>query len=477
MERNIFLLSVSVVLLLLNNLSLAGEYCQDQHKDCDNSAGGIKPRNSQQLSDLSTDFEVGSQNFWTDDSPSQTGVRWKIEDINSSWELDNPAPNPPAGRNYIRVDRGATLSFGIAVLRSPTLPIPASSNNNISISFDFWIRSKWPQFTNLELYLNENGNERLLVSLWIYSDINNLNWVTYPVSFSPLRSGSEFSLAFYAYCGTDVVDAVAIDNIRWTDPSQTTIDSTVTESTTTPTVVQDCGGNFTATFNNINLTSSSYPYLYEGNQNCSFVIVAPTPQGIVRLNFYDIDIPYHDNLKVYDGDTPNSPVIYEWNGETDTTHSQIFKAVIFCESGKCLMKQLSDQSPQYNYRGWLASYTVCGGSYIATEKRTAISSPNYPNFYYNSEVCYYNITTLSPTGKITLQIIDISMEPYYDSLWVIDGMTTESPTLFIGSQLPAVPYFVNSSGPGILIRHRSDFSWGVPKPFKGWLATFEEIVD
>jgi hypothetical protein len=153
MERNIFLLSVGVVLLILNNLTLAGEYCQDQHKDCDNSVGGIKPRNSQQLSDLSTDFEVGSQNFWTDDSPSQTGVRWKIEDINSSWELDNPAPNPLAGRNYMRVDRGTTLSFGIAVLRSPTLPIPASSNNNISISFDFWIRSKWPQFTNLEVQL------------------------------------------------------------------------------------------------------------------------------------------------------------------------------------------------------------------------------------------------------------------------------------------------------------------------------------
>ncbi|EFX78231.1 hypothetical protein DAPPUDRAFT_320739 [Daphnia pulex] len=342
MDRNIFLLSVGVVLLLLNNLSLAGEYCQDQHKDCDNSVGGIKPRNWLQLSDLSTDFEVGSPNFWTDDSPSQTGVRWKIEDINSPWELNNPAPQPPAGRNYMRVDRGATLSFGVAVLRSQTFQIPASSYNDISISFDFWIRSKWPQFTNLELYLNENGNERLLVSLWNYSDINNRNWFTYPVSFSPLDSGSEFSLAFYAYCGTDVVDAVAIDNIRWTDPSQTTNSSTVPESTTTPTVgdenqnqlKQNCGGNFTATFNNINLTSSSYPYLYEGNQNCSFVIVAPTPQGIVRLNFYDIDIPYYDNLKVYDGVTPNSPVIYEWNGGTDTTHSYILKAVIFCESGE-----------------------------------------------------------------------------------------------------------------------------------------------
>jgi hypothetical protein len=59
MDRNIFLMSVGVVLLVLNNLSLAGEYCQDQedsHKDRDNSADGKKLRKSQQLSDLSTDF-------------------------------------------------------------------------------------------------------------------------------------------------------------------------------------------------------------------------------------------------------------------------------------------------------------------------------------------------------------------------------------------------------------------------------------
>jgi hypothetical protein len=57
-------------------------------------------------------------------------------------------------------------------------------------------------------------------------------------------------------------------------------------------------------------------------------------------------------------------------------------------------------------------------------------------------------------------------------------MTTESPTLFRHHQLPAVPYFVNSSGPGMLIVHDSRVSWiDDPKQFKGWLATFEEIVD
>jgi hypothetical protein len=68
-------------------------------------------------------------------------------------------------------------------------------------------------------------------------------------------------------------------------------------------------------------------------------------------------------------------------------------------------------------------------------------------------------------------------------------MTNESSTLFTAkgypgnqdpdNQLPAVPYFVNSTGPGMFIVHRSDphVTSDDPKPFKGWLSTFEEIVD
>ena len=202
MTRNVVLLSAVVVLFLVNDPSLAGGYCQDQQKDCDNI--GRQETRSQQLSDLNTDFETGSANFWTD--ASQTGVRWKIENSNSAWELNNPAPQPLVGRNYMRVNRGVSLSYGVAVLRSPTIQIPPSSSwidpfalsstvtpsiiqttvkttttqettstttsakttaeatteaktspiwtdetNDSKISFDFWIRSKWPQFTNLEV--------------------------------------------------------------------------------------------------------------------------------------------------------------------------------------------------------------------------------------------------------------------------------------------------------------------------------------
>ena len=99
------------------------------------------------IGELSTDFEIDTQNVWIDES--QTGVRWRIEKNNSPWEPNNTAPKPLVGGSYMRVDRGVTASFGVAVLCSQIFRIPSSSN--VSISFDFWIRSKWPQFTNLEV--------------------------------------------------------------------------------------------------------------------------------------------------------------------------------------------------------------------------------------------------------------------------------------------------------------------------------------
>lgn len=86
--------------------------------------------------------------------------------------------------------------------------------------------------------MNENGNEKQLLSLSDYSFITNRNWIT--LSVAPLHDVSPASVisvtkfnmlfleksfhnqnrlvqfVFYAYCGTNVEDAVAIDNIRWT---------------------------------------------------------------------------------------------------------------------------------------------------------------------------------------------------------------------------------------------------------------------
>ena len=96
------------------------------------------------------DFESGTLNPWIE--LSKSGVKWKIENTTSPWEPDNLAPPPFSGTKYLRVDRGTSLAFGVAILRSPVFQIPAGSDS-FFFSFSFWIRSKWPQFTNLEVSL------------------------------------------------------------------------------------------------------------------------------------------------------------------------------------------------------------------------------------------------------------------------------------------------------------------------------------
>jgi hypothetical protein len=93
--------------------------------------------------DFSADnnFENGVVSPWIDES--KTAVKWKIENRTSSSEPENL---PLSGSNYLRVDRGTSLAFGVAILRSPVF-----NTTNTFFSFSFWIRSKWPQFTNLEV--------------------------------------------------------------------------------------------------------------------------------------------------------------------------------------------------------------------------------------------------------------------------------------------------------------------------------------
>lgn len=99
---------------------------------------------------LNNDFEINGVFPWVDES--QIGVRWQIENKTSPWELENVAPQPLTGTNYLRVHRGQSFSsFGVAILRSQTFRLPACQND---FSFSFWIRSKWPQFTNLEVIIH-----------------------------------------------------------------------------------------------------------------------------------------------------------------------------------------------------------------------------------------------------------------------------------------------------------------------------------
>lgn len=201
------------------------------HDSCDRTVGRTVTKLNE-ISNLDNDFENAVVDPWIEQS--EASVKWKIENKTSPWQTDNAAPTPLNGVNYLRVDRGTSLSFSIAILRSPPFKI-TPGNDNAIFSFSFWIRSKWPQFTNLELYLAKEENESLLLSLYNYSYTNNFAWQSQLVSLTD-ETSSTLTLVFYAYCGLDMEDAVAIDDLRFITPSTT---SNPSSSSTESTAVTD----------------------------------------------------------------------------------------------------------------------------------------------------------------------------------------------------------------------------------------------
>lgn len=137
-----FLLLAHLVLL---TVPVGGEQCQNQLIDCD-IINRLAEQRTKEMPSLSTDFENGSPNEWKDES--KTAVHWNIEDYNSPWEVDNLPFKPSIGNRYLRVDRKST--FGVAIFRSPTFSFSDEEKYNL-LTFDFWIRSTWSKFTNLEV--------------------------------------------------------------------------------------------------------------------------------------------------------------------------------------------------------------------------------------------------------------------------------------------------------------------------------------
>ncbi|KAI9557833.1 hypothetical protein GHT06_014582 [Daphnia sinensis] len=102
----IFLLKRSETLTLIspdgNLVPVDGEQCENQLEDC-YIINGQAEQKKKAIRDLSTDFENETLNEWSDES--KTAVRWKAEDYNSPWEVNNLPVKPSIGNRYLRVDR------------------------------------------------------------------------------------------------------------------------------------------------------------------------------------------------------------------------------------------------------------------------------------------------------------------------------------------------------------------------------------
>ncbi|XP_046633560.1 mucin-2-like [Daphnia pulicaria] len=192
---------------------------------------------------LNNNFESGSAYPWYDNSSNS--LHWVVEDFSSPTE-NYPPPTPKTGAKYLRATRDAQATPGQLILRTVTF----TAFPGDKFSFNFWIRSKYTGGNYLELVLSYGGVETSLAELSGYSTSVNLEWrpMTVPI---PISEPADVTFTFFAFCGGNTEDAIAIDDIvvgsSGTKPS-TSVTTPTTTTTTTTTTTRPAPLQVTTTF-------------------------------------------------------------------------------------------------------------------------------------------------------------------------------------------------------------------------------------
>ncbi|XP_071569184.1 cubilin isoform X2 [Temnothorax nylanderi] len=169
-----------------------------------------------------------------------------------------------------------------------------------------------------------------------------------------------------------------------------------------------CGGILRTTTGVVE--SPNYPHSYPQNQNCSWLIVAPTDHTL-KLQFRDIHLPGfrrclstdHVNIgeKLIENDTISIIGTYCGLQKPDVIETSTNKAYVNFES---------DNRDNLSYRGFSLNFTAsqetCGGSLTALNG--IIKSPGYPNPRTRARYCDWRIKL--PVGyQVVVNILDIDV--------------------------------------------------------------------
>ncbi|XP_046640131.1 uncharacterized protein LOC124321260 isoform X1 [Daphnia pulicaria] len=179
-------------------------------------------RASERVLQLS-DFESGTMSPWIDESAAD--ARWNIEDLSTPFDPTQPAPTPPSGTKYLRVNRPTDTS-GQAVLRSEQFTVDPGDQLRLS----FWIRSDPTQVNNIQVYWSNNGIQERILSLVEYSTPTNFEWRSISVLI-PATQSAQTRISIYGFCNSGNSDAVAIDNLVVESSDQTVTPPLSTQST------------------------------------------------------------------------------------------------------------------------------------------------------------------------------------------------------------------------------------------------------
>ncbi len=231
-----------------------------------------------------------------------------------------------------------------------------------------------------------------------------------------------------------------------------------------------CGGYVNSQLGVI--TSPQYPAIYTDNQDCTWVIEAPSSSTIMVMFSSDFNIQsstncVNDYVQVLNGgDVSSPPLGSSANGRYCGTTAPAAMET----SGNLLTVRFHSDSSG-GARGFSLMYQAmqqgCGGQVILTDAVPSgeIMSPNYPNNYPVSIECIWVVTAPSSEAIQMDFASPFYIEPHascdFDYLQVLDGSDQNSNQLgkLCGTTAPDT---ITTSGNAALLRFRTDSSVAHP---------------
>ncbi|CAK8682879.1 unnamed protein product [Clavelina lepadiformis] len=254
-------------------------------------------------------------------------------------------------------------------------------------------------------------------------------------------------------CGDSVpVPVMSTQNYMWvhfaTDPyvGGTGFKATyVTEFT-------GCGGVYTDPIGS--LQSPGHPSPYPHGANCTYYI-AVDPAFIINLQFIAFSLQEAENgqckdyVEIFDGPDVNADSLGRFCGSVlpPATVSNSYQITLFFSADDSI-----------NSDGFAAAYSTINASTSCgerlTENQGLVTSPNYPNNYYDMRTCIWTLTVDS-TMQIQVNFSDFMLEGpnaegacVYDYLDIRNGGYDDS--VLIGT-------FCGSNSPGSFTTHSNQF--------------------
>ncbi|XP_046746481.1 cubilin-like [Diprion similis] len=218
---------------------------------------------------------------------------------------------------------------------------------------------------------------------------------------------------------------------------------------------RSCGGHF-RTLTGV-IKSPGYPQPYPGRRVCEWVIYAPSKHRVV-LNVRNFSIEAHsrclfDAFEVRNGGSDSSPLIGRYCGTEIPKQISSFGNQMYLK----FTSDISRSAAGFNIE-WNSNAVGCGG--VLTTSSGSFISPNYPQPYYHTAECNWNIT-VAHGSVIQFIIVDLQLEERsqcpFDFVEITEGISGHTKSLgkYCSSDHPT---YIQTTTNIARIRFHTDYS-------------------